>query len=59
VNTWLALACFGVKLPHELHTGVANELMRIFSEERQWKKEDLYASDLSNLCVSIASLEVK
>lgn len=30
VNLWLAMACFGIKLPHDIYSAVASELTRIY-----------------------------
>lgn len=30
VNLWLAMACFGAKLPHETYNAIAHELMKVY-----------------------------
>jgi len=59
VNIWLAMACFGVKLPNVHSSPIATELIKLFISLNHFTGKDLYATDISNLCVSIAALEVK
>ena len=53
------MAVFGVKMPNDWVGAITHELIKIFNTGKHFKGTDFDALDLSNLCVSISTLEIK